>query len=485
MKVKISIIGAGSAIFSLRLVGDICRSSELRNSLVSLMDIDEKRLWSIYTLAKRYAEELGAKVEFERTTDIERSIDGADFVINTALVGGHEQMEIVRKVGERYGYYRGIDAQEFNFVSDYYTFSNYNQLKFFLNVAKLVEKLSPSAWLLQTANPVFEGTNLIYRLVDVKVVGLCHGFHDVFVIMRTLGLDEKEIDWQIAGFNHAIWLTRFRKDGEDLYPLIDEWIEKKSADWKPKHPFDVQMSPTAIDMYRFYGRFPVGDTVRNGSWKYNRDLKTKMKWFGEPWGGPDSEIGWEWYHNRVSEIATIMQKVAEYLERDPKMKLLSEETKSFVLESMEKHDGIGNFVNDVFRMFDPEKMSGEQHVPFMESIVGGKKHRLFLNIPNEPRVIDGLPKDVIVEVPVLVDEDGIHPEKIEPPIPKRILKFYLIPRMMRMELSYEAFTTGDRRILEEVLMRDPRTTSHEQVVKVLDAILSLPFNADMRKHYHS
>ncbi|HDM69875.1 MAG TPA: alpha-glucosidase/alpha-galactosidase, partial [Thermotogales bacterium] len=82
-------------------------------------------------------------------------------------------------------------------------------------------------------------------------------------------------------------------------------------------------------------------------------------------------------------------------------------------------------------------------------------------------------------------EDGIHPEKIEPPIPKRILKFYLIPRMMRMELSYEAFTTGDRRILEEVLMRDPRTTSHEQVVKVLDAIFSLPFNADMRKHYHS
>ena len=484
MDTKISIIGAGSAIFSLRLVGDICKSRELNNSLVSLMDVDENRLNAVHILAEKYTEELGAKVKFEKTTDVEKSIDGADFVINTALVGGHEQMEIVRSVGEKYGYYRGIDAQEFNFVSDYYTFSNFNQLNFFLKVAKIVERISPEAWLLQTANPVFEGTNLIYRMTNVKVAGFCHGSHEALIIMEELGLKEEEVDWQVAGFNHAIWLTRFKKGDKDLYPLIDEWIEKKSSSWKPKDPFDTQLSPAAIDMYRFYGRFPVGDTVRNGSWKYNYDLQTKKKWFGEPWGGPDSEIGWTWYHNRVGEFATIMKKVAEYVLENPKVRLISDETKRFILENIERSKETERFVDEIFKILDPEKMSGEQHVPFMESIAGGEKHRLFLNVPNEGPIIDGLPEDVVVEVPVIVDKDGIHPEKLDPPVPPRILKFYLIPRMMRMEMSYEAFKTGDRKVLEEVLIRDRRTKSYDQVVKVIDEILSLPFNEEMRKHYH-
>lgn len=67
----------------------------------------------------------------------------ADFVINTAMVGGHTYLEKVRRISEKYGYYRGIDAQEFNMVSDYYTFSNYNQLKYFVDIARKIERLSP------------------------------------------------------------------------------------------------------------------------------------------------------------------------------------------------------------------------------------------------------------------------------------------------------------------------------------------------------
>ncbi|MDK2950024.1 MAG: hypothetical protein PWQ26_691, partial [Thermotoga sp.] len=39
--------------------------------------------------------------------------------------------------------------------------------------------------------------------------------------------------------------------------------------------------------------------------------------------------------------------------------------------------------------------------------------------------------------------------------------------------------------LEEILIRDPRTKSYEQVVKVLDEILSLPFNEEIRRYYES
>ncbi len=58
-----------------------------------------------------------------------------------------------------------------------------------------------------------------------------------------------------------------------------------------------------------------------------------------------------------------------------------------------------------------------------------------------------------------------------------------MPRILRMEWALEAFLTGDRRVLEEFLIRDPRTRSYEQVVKVIDEILALPENEEMRKHY--
>jgi len=452
--IKLSIIGAGSAIFSLKLVGDLCKTKGLSESYISLMDIDEKRLNSVHVLAERYAAALGANLKFEKTTDMKRSIEGADFVINTALIGGHEQLDASRKAGEKHGYTRGIDSQEFNMVSDYHTLSNYNQLKFFLDVARSMEEICPDAWLLQAANPVFEGTNLISRYSNVKVIGFCHGHRGVKTLVESLRLDMKKVDWQVAGFNHNIWLTRFLYKEKDAYPLIDQWIEEESRKWKPKDLFDDQMSPAAIDMYKFYGRMPIGDSVRNASWKYHYNLKTKKKWYGEPWGGADSDVGWARYQ---------------------KNRLKTSIDRSFNLAS----DKSINLLKE----FPPEIKSGEQHIQFIDAMVNGNQGRFILNIPNKGPIIPGIPEGVVVEVPVTVEQKGIHPEEINPPIPKRIMNMYLAPRMLRMEWALEAFISGDKRILQEILVRDPRTKSFEQAKAAIDEILALPFNKEMKKHY--
>jgi alpha-galactosidase/6-phospho-beta-glucosidase family protein len=52
-----------------------------------------------------------------------------------------------------------------------------------------------------------------------------------------------------------------------------------------------------------------------------------------------------------------------------------------------------------------------------------------------------------------------------------------------MEWALEAFISGDRRVLEEILVRDPRTRSYEQAVAVINDILNLPFKEEMKKHY--
>ena len=62
------------------------------------MDIDRDRLSLVYGFAKRYAEEIGSTVKFYMTTDIVKTIRDLDFVINSAMAGGHYYYEAMREV---------------------------------------------------------------------------------------------------------------------------------------------------------------------------------------------------------------------------------------------------------------------------------------------------------------------------------------------------------------------------------------------------
>lgn len=184
-------------------------------------------------------------------------------------------------------------------------------MKFFVDLARSMERLCPRAYLLLVANPVFEGVNLISRCSNTKVVGFCHGYRGVFDLAQKLGLDAEKLDWQVAGFNHAIWLNRFIYDGKNAYEVLDDWIEKHSCEVKPTNPFDLQLSPAAIEMYKFYGLMPIGDTPRNTPWVYHFDLQTKKRWYGEPWGGPDSEVGRDWFYRELGTAVDMIKSFAK------------------------------------------------------------------------------------------------------------------------------------------------------------------------------
>ncbi|MEM2608103.1 MAG: alpha-glucosidase/alpha-galactosidase, partial [Thermoproteota archaeon] len=231
--VKIAVIGAGSLAWSATLVRDLCLTPSLAGSTITFMDIDEERLNLIHAFAKRYASETDANLFFEKTLDRRTAIRDSDVVINTAMAGGHSYYENMRRVSEKHGYYRGINSVEWNMVSDYHTIWGYYQFKLALEVARDIEDLSPNAWLLQLANPVFELTTLISRETKARVIGLCHGHLGYIEIASTLGLNIRDIDFEAIGFNHVIWLTRFKHKGDDVYPLIDEWIKNNAEEyWK-------------------------------------------------------------------------------------------------------------------------------------------------------------------------------------------------------------------------------------------------------------
>src|SRR5512141_1675207 len=102
--VKIAVIGAGSAVFSLGLIRDLCLQESLSGSTVSFVDIDPERLEMIHRLAVRYADELGVALRCEKTIDRAAALQDAGFVINTAA-RGHADEEAERAVGNEHGYY--------------------------------------------------------------------------------------------------------------------------------------------------------------------------------------------------------------------------------------------------------------------------------------------------------------------------------------------------------------------------------------------
>ena len=161
--VRLTVIGAGSATFSLGLVKDICLTASLNGSHIVFEDIDAARLDVVVKLARRYAAELGANLTFETTTDLHRALQGAEFVINTASVVSHDAAVERKKLAENYGFYYG--------KADPGTYGWYN-MRFMMLVAREMERTCPDAWLIQSGNPVFEGCTLMTRETGLKIIGL-------------------------------------------------------------------------------------------------------------------------------------------------------------------------------------------------------------------------------------------------------------------------------------------------------------------------
>ena len=440
MSVKVTIIGAGSVVFSLGLVKDLCLTEGLKGSKVCFMDINKERLDVVHKLGVRYAEDLGADLQFQRTLDREESLQDADFVINTATITNNDYfMKRRRALAAKYGYFYGRTGMP-----------GYHNMQLMLDVVKDMEKICPDAWVLQAGNPVFAGTTLMTRETSIKVCGLCHGHYGYRTIANTIGLDPKRVTWQAPGLNHNIWLTHFYYDGEDAYPILDAWIENKSESyWEARQDsgnIPAQMSRSAIQQYKMYGLMPVGDTPRRGGWWYHNDLETRIRWYGGPIGGGDTPEGRE-NILKGKEKRFQQMKEAAY---DPKVRPL-----------------------DTFG----DKKTSEQHVPIIDGLVNNNEGQFQVNIRNDG-ALPGIPDNVAVEVPAIVNKKGIQPIRVEP-LPRKVMLECIYPDWLNVERALEALKSGDKSMLLYGILENHQTPSYDHAVEVLEALMAMEPNEPM------
>jgi alpha-galactosidase len=356
---KITFIGAGSVEFTYMLLGDILAYPELRDARIALHDIDAERLETATGVAKAIAEQQGASPTIEAFADRRAALDGADYAINTIQVGGHAATVVDHEIPARYGLRQTIgDTLGVGGV-----FRTLRTVPVMEGIAADMAAVCPDAWLLNYTNPMAMLCQATYMGTPLKkIVGLCHSVQNTTEELAELvGVPFGEITFTGAGVNHQAFILRFERDGEDLYPRLDEAIERE-----PELARRVR-----VEMYRRLGYFPTESSEHSSEYL-------------------------SWFLRDEEQIERFRLWVAEYVSRS--------------------EDNLGEYAStkEALASGGPlglEEPSNEYAPQIIHSIETGTPRVIYGNVHNAG-LIDNLPADACVEVPCLVDATGVRPTRV-------------------------------------------------------------------------
>jgi alpha-galactosidase len=215
--VKISIIGAGSHVFTKNLVGDLLSWPELRDSTITLMDIDEDRLVLIKAYTQRIVEQNRFKTKVEATTNRKEAMEDTDYITLSIRVGGLEANKNDMEIPAKYGIYQGIGDT----IGPGGVFYGLHHIPTIIDICRDIEDICPDALLLNYTNPMAMICWAIHDNTKVKNIGLCHSVPNTTKeLANYLKTPVEELSHWVAGINHMAWVLKLEWNGVDAYPLL-------------------------------------------------------------------------------------------------------------------------------------------------------------------------------------------------------------------------------------------------------------------------
>lgn len=440
---KIAVIGAGSATFSLVTIRDVMLSDAINEVPVelALMDLAEDRLRERERYAGELARGLGREgLRVTATTSLDSAVDGADFVITAIELKRFHYWAQDFHIPRRYGF-RQIFGENGGPGGMFHTLRNLGPM---LEIAHAMERLCPDAWMINYTNPEAKLVEGIYKLSKIKVVGLCHGIGmGIEQLSRILELPSHRLEVAACGMNHFSWFRKIvdRSTGEDLYPELArrekrmEWL----ADWD-------ELALSRI-MFRTYGLWPLPGANHIGeyiAWGENYLASKHIQFFNDPAEGNP----WE-------------------TEQQPKFVYSFSSNPTdiplFGKKEREKREEAIDFAK--------LKPSHEIGIPLIEAIAFDRRTEfLSVNVPNRGH-IPGLADDMVVELPAAADGEGIHPHRMEE-LPAPITEMIRIQGTIH-KLVIEAYAESSKRKLLQAMLLDPTVSTYNNAVAVINEICEL------------
>ncbi len=199
---KVAIVGAGSLVFTRKVVNDLLQQEVTADAEVHLVDIDAHRLERAQQAVERLGARVGRKFPVVAAQDCATGVRGCDYVVNAIQVGGKEATLVDFDIPEKFGVRQTIaDTHGIGGIS-----RALRTIPPVLEIAQAVAENAPDAWFLNYTNPMAMVVMALARASGTRHVGLCHGTeHTVSTLAGYLGTDRAGLAWQAAGINHMTW----------------------------------------------------------------------------------------------------------------------------------------------------------------------------------------------------------------------------------------------------------------------------------------
>jgi len=258
---KIAVVGGGST-YTPELVSGLAReSSRLDVTELVLQDIDPERLEVVGGLAGRMLARDRFSGELTLTDELDRAVDGADFVLVQIRVGG----QTARLSDETIPLACGCIGQETTGAGG--LAKALRTVPVVLGIAERTRELAADgAWIVDFTNPV----GIVTRaLLDAghRAVGLCNvaiGFQRTAA--RLLDVEPARLVVDQVGLNHLTWVRAVLLDGEDVLPglIADHGDELAGSAHVPRAALEELGAVPSYYLRYFYAHDAVLAEQRQG-----------------------------------------------------------------------------------------------------------------------------------------------------------------------------------------------------------------------------
>ncbi len=432
---KITFIGAGSVVFTRNLCSDILLAPALQDSTITLMDIDATRLEQARDVVQAIVDQRGLKTRLQVTLDQREAVSGADYVITTFQQGGLDAYALDIDIPQRYG----VEQCVGDTLGPGGVFRALRTIPVLLDLCNDMDEVAPDALLLNYVNPMAANCWAVDAATGRPHVGLCHSVQGTSEMLAGwIDVPYDEVIYLCAGINHQAWFLDFRRDKEDLYPRIWEAIQRDEI---------YALEPVRIDLMKYFGYFVTESSghaseyspyFRKSARMVNEELVPRFKDERDHWFDFGRTGGY--LRHCISRLEKAQDDYAEIVAgRQPLRSERTHEYGSYIIEAVETNT--------------PTRING--------------------NVPNHD-LITNLPQGCCVEVPCLVDGNGIQPTTVGALPPQ--LAGLNRTNINVQELIVEAALTGSVDAVHHAVMLDPLTAAvctlpqiHAMVDEMLEA----------------
>ncbi|MGU3408996.1 6-phospho-beta-glucosidase [Microbacterium sp. M1A1_1b] len=355
---------------------------------VALYDVDEVRLHAMVAILTELAADFPDAPVLKPTTDLHRAVEGSDYVFAALRVGGLEG----RRCDEHVALDLNVLGQETTGPGGLaYAIRT---VPVMVEAAKVIRDLAPNAYVMNFTNPAGIITEAMQTVLGDRVLGICDTPSGLGRrVAGMLGLDHTRVQMDYVGLNHLGWMRRVMYDGRDVLPELLADDDRLGA-MEEGHVFGLDWIrslgsiPNEYLFYYYFNRDAVRSIVGSGKTRGDFLAESQSAFYDRA-----SQAG-----NGVAELwrETVERRSASYM-AEAKGGTQDEPLDPKEREADPSHQGYAGVALGV-----------------MAAISRNERQTMILNVRNNG-TIAGLPRDAVVEVPTMVDANGVHPMSTDQP----------------------------------------------------------------------